>query len=254
MTSSVKLSFNSADMEVDPTLYRSIIGSLLYLTTSRPNITFSVGVYAHFQAAPKEFHMMTAKRIIWYVNGTFDYRIWYSRHSNDCLAGYLDANWAGCVNDRKSTSEGCFYLVKNLVSWMSKKQNSLCQLLKRSILQRVVVVLDYCGWIIFFMIMEFLKTLCAYFMTIRMPSIYPRIQSNTQSQSISKFNIISFETWWKRKLCVWSLSTPQIKRLTSSPNHLMVHDLNPFVRPSVSISSLDSLFLCDPHLIINAFM
>ena len=64
MTSSVKLSFNSVDMEVDPTLYRSIIGSLIYLTASRPNITFNVGVYAHFQAAPKESHMMTAKRII----------------------------------------------------------------------------------------------------------------------------------------------------------------------------------------------
>ena len=64
MTSSVKLSFDSSGVEVDPTLYRSIIGSLLYLTASRPNITFNVGVYAHFQAAPKESHMMTAKRII----------------------------------------------------------------------------------------------------------------------------------------------------------------------------------------------
>ena len=89
--------------------------------------------------------MTVVKRIIRYVNGTSDYGIWYSRDSNDCLAGYLNVDWAKCVDDRKSTSEGCFYLVKNLVSWMSKKQNSLCQLLKRSILQRVVVVLDYCG-------------------------------------------------------------------------------------------------------------
>ena len=254
MTSSIKLSFDSTGVEVDLTLYRSIIGSLLYLTASRSDIAFSVGVCAHFQAAPKESHMTAAKRIIWYVDGTFDYGIWYSRDSNDCLAGYLDADWARYVNDRKSTSRGCFYLVNNLVSWMSKKQNSLCQLLKRSILQRVVFVLNYCGWRIFFMIMEFLKTLCAYFVTIRVSSIYPRIQSNTQSKSISKFNIISFETWWKRRLCAWSLSTPQIKRLTSSLNQLMVHGLNPFIRPSVSVSSLDSLFLCDPHLIINAFM
>ena len=64
MTSSVKLSFDSTGVDVDPTLYRSIIGSLLYLTASRSNIAFSVGVCVHFQAAPKESHMTAAKRII----------------------------------------------------------------------------------------------------------------------------------------------------------------------------------------------
>ena len=64
MTSSVKLSFDSTGVEVDPTLYRSIIGSLLYLTASRSDIAFSVGVCAHFQAAPKESHMTATKRII----------------------------------------------------------------------------------------------------------------------------------------------------------------------------------------------
>ena len=112
-------------MEVDPTLYRSIISSLLYLTTSRSDIAFSVGVCAHFQAAPKESHISAGKRIICYVNGTSDYGIWYSKDSNDCLVGYSDADWAGCVDDRKSTLEGCFYLGNNLVSWMSKKQNSV---------------------------------------------------------------------------------------------------------------------------------
>ena len=69
--------------------------------------------------------MTAVKRIIRYVNGTSDYGIWYSRDSNDCLAEYSDANWSGCVDDRKSTSGGCFYLLNNLVSWMSKKQNSM---------------------------------------------------------------------------------------------------------------------------------
>ena len=107
--------------EADPTLYISIIDSLLHLTASRLDISFSVRVCAHFQVAPKESHMTAVKRIIWYVNGTFDYGIWYPKDSNDCLASYLDANWAGCVDDRKSTSKGCFYLGNNLVSWMSKK-------------------------------------------------------------------------------------------------------------------------------------
>ena len=73
MSSLVKLSSNPASVEVDPTLYRSIIGSLLYLTASRPDIAYSVGVCACFQAAAKESHMTVVKRIICYVNGTSDY-------------------------------------------------------------------------------------------------------------------------------------------------------------------------------------
>ena len=70
-------------VELDPTLYRSMIGSLLYLIASRPDIAFSVGVCAQFQAAPKESHLTTVKRIIRYINSTFDYGIWYSRDSNE---------------------------------------------------------------------------------------------------------------------------------------------------------------------------
>ena len=69
--------------------------------------------------------MTTVKRIIHYINSTPKYGLWYSKDSNDCLVSYLDADWAGSVDDRKSTSGGCFYLRNNLVSWMSKKQNSV---------------------------------------------------------------------------------------------------------------------------------
>ncbi|XP_030945738.1 uncharacterized protein LOC115970217 [Quercus lobata] len=125
MSSSVKLSLDVANVEVDPTLYRSMINSLLYLTVSRPDIAFSIEVCARFQAAPKESHLTAVKRIIRYINGTSNYEIWYSRDSNECLASYLDANWSGCIDDRKNTLGGCFYLGNNLVSWMSKKQNSV---------------------------------------------------------------------------------------------------------------------------------
>ena len=69
--------------------------------------------------------MIVVKRIIRYTNGTSNYGIWYSRDSNECLAGYSDVDWAGCIDDRKSTLGGCFYLGNNLVSWMSKNQNSV---------------------------------------------------------------------------------------------------------------------------------
>ena len=116
MSSSTKLNVDSSGVEVSSTLYRSITGSLLYLTASRPNIAFSVGVCARYQAASKESHLTMVKRIIRYVNGTPDYGLWYSKDSNACLVGYSDANWAGSVDDRKSTSGGCFYLGNNLVS------------------------------------------------------------------------------------------------------------------------------------------
>ena len=123
MSSLAKLSLDAANVDVDPTLYRSMISSLLYLIASRPDIAFSVGVCAWFQATPKESHLTVVKRIIRYINGTSDYGIWYSKDLNECLAGYSDTDWARCINDRKSTSGGCFYLGNNLVSWMSKKQN-----------------------------------------------------------------------------------------------------------------------------------
>ena len=66
--------------------------------------------------------MTVVKRIIRYVNGTSDYGIWYSRDLNDCLAGYSNVDWAECVDDRKSTSGGCFYLKNNLVPLISKKK------------------------------------------------------------------------------------------------------------------------------------
>ena len=122
---STKLNVDSSKVEVSLTLYRSIIRSLLYLTANRLDIAFSGGVCARYQAAPKESHLTAVKRIIRHINGTLDYGFGYSKDSNACLAGYSDANWAGSGDDRKSTSEGCFYLGNNLVSWMSKKQNSV---------------------------------------------------------------------------------------------------------------------------------
>ena len=67
--------------------------------------------------------MIALKRIIKYVKTTADFGVWYSKDTNDVLAGYSDADWAGNADDRKSTSGGCFYVDNNLISWMSKKQN-----------------------------------------------------------------------------------------------------------------------------------
>ncbi|KAK2436692.1 secreted RxLR effector protein [Trifolium repens] len=104
-------------------VYRSMIGNLLYLTASRPDITFAVGVCARYQSEPKVSHLNQVKRILKYVNGTCDYGMMYSHCEDSKLSGYCDADWAGSADDRKSTSGGCFFLGSNLISWFSKKQN-----------------------------------------------------------------------------------------------------------------------------------
>ncbi|MCH79438.1 gag-pol polyprotein [Trifolium medium] len=119
----LKLTKDEQGTSVDQSMYRSMIGSLLYLTTSRPDITFVVGVCAKYQAEPKMSHLTQVKRILKYVNGTCNYGILYSHGEDSTLKGYCDADWAGSADDRKSTSGGCFFLGNNLISWFSKKHN-----------------------------------------------------------------------------------------------------------------------------------
>ena len=123
MSPNVKLTVDLLGKSVDTSLYRSMIGSLLYLIASRPNISYSVGVCTRYQANPKESHMIALKRIIKYVKTTADFGVWYSKDTNDVLARYSNADWARNADDGNSTSGGCFYVGNNLVSWMSKKQN-----------------------------------------------------------------------------------------------------------------------------------
>ena len=125
MSPNVKLTVDFFSNSVDPSLHKSMIGGLLYLTASRPDISYSVRVCAKYQVNPKELHMIALKRIIQHVKTTAEFGVWYSKDTSDVLAGYSDANWAGNADDRKSTSGGCFYVGNNLVSWMSKKQNSI---------------------------------------------------------------------------------------------------------------------------------
>ncbi|XP_070020612.1 secreted RxLR effector protein 161-like [Nicotiana sylvestris] len=85
-------------------MYWGMIGSLLYLTTSRPNIVFSVGLCAKFQENPKKSHLIAVKRILRYLKGTTDLCLWYPKDSNFNLVGYADADYTRFLMDRKSTS------------------------------------------------------------------------------------------------------------------------------------------------------
>nr|XP_016491599.1 PREDICTED: uncharacterized mitochondrial protein AtMg00810-like [Nicotiana tabacum] len=106
-------------------MYRGIIGSLLYLTTSRPDNIFSVGLCARFQSNPKESHLKAAKRILRYLKGTQDLVLYYFSGDNFDLIGYVDAEYAGYLVDRKSTSGMAYFLGSCLISWGTRKQNSV---------------------------------------------------------------------------------------------------------------------------------
>ena len=116
MSPNVKLIIDLLGKSVDSSIYRSMIGSLLYLTVSRPDISYNVGVCARYQVNPKESHVIALKRIIKYVKTTVDFGVWYNKDTNEVLAGYSDSDWAWNVNDKRSTSRGCFYMGNNLVS------------------------------------------------------------------------------------------------------------------------------------------
>jgi hypothetical protein len=125
MPSNGHLDLDEGGKQVDLTLYHSMIGSLLYLIASRPDIMFSVCMCARFQANPKEAHLVSVKRILGYLKHTPSIGLWYSKGASFQLIGYSDSDYAGCKIDRKSTSGGCHMLGRSLVSWTSKKQNSV---------------------------------------------------------------------------------------------------------------------------------
>jgi hypothetical protein len=120
-----KLSKDDISLDVDQRTYRSMIGSLLYITTSRPDIMQVVGMVGRFQYAPKQSHLVAVKRIFKYLKGTMTYGLWYPRNQNFQLTAYSDADWANCVDERKSTSGGAFFLGDSLFAWISKNQGSI---------------------------------------------------------------------------------------------------------------------------------
>jgi hypothetical protein len=119
------LDLNKGGKSVDQKAYRSMIGSLLYLCASRPDIMLSVCMCARFQSDPKECHLVAVKRILRYLVSTPCFGIYYPKGSTFDLIRYSDSNYAGCKVDRKSTSGTCQFLGRSLVSWSSKKQTSV---------------------------------------------------------------------------------------------------------------------------------
>lgn len=125
MVTKCKMNKDDETASTNQTLYRST-GSLLYVTTSKPNIVQVVGMVARFQTTPKETHVKAVKRIFKYLKTTMEFDLWYPKCNNLNLTAYTNADWVKSVDDQKAhTSGGVFFLSDSLVSWLSKKKDSI---------------------------------------------------------------------------------------------------------------------------------
>ncbi|GJU81220.1 retrovirus-related pol polyprotein from transposon TNT 1-94 [Tanacetum coccineum] len=122
MVEKSKLDEDLQGKPVDATLYRGMIGSLMYLTSSRPDLIYAVCLCARYQAKPTKKHLNAVKRIFRYLKGTINMGLWYSKDTGMSLTAYADADHAGCQDTRRSTSGSAQFLGDKLVSWSSKKQ------------------------------------------------------------------------------------------------------------------------------------
>ncbi|GJY69908.1 retrovirus-related pol polyprotein from transposon TNT 1-94 [Tanacetum coccineum] len=124
MVEKSKLDEDKEGKAVDPSHYRGMIGTLLYLTASRPDLQFAICMCARYQARPTEKHLNAVKRIFRYLKGTVHRGLWYPKDSSFALTAFADADHAGCQDTRRSTSGSIQLLGDRLVSWSSKRQKS----------------------------------------------------------------------------------------------------------------------------------
>jgi hypothetical protein len=125
MEAKLKLLVDTSSDLIDATLYRQIIGSLMYLTNTRPDICFAVNTLSQFLVEPRHVHLVAEKHVMRYLKGTMDYGLSYDEDHDFTLSGYTDADWVGSVVDKKNTSGCCFSLGSAMISWQSRKQSSI---------------------------------------------------------------------------------------------------------------------------------
>ena len=118
----LKLIRDHEGKKVDSTLYTQIVGSLMYLTATRPDIMYSVSLISRYMENPTKMHLLAAKRIFRYLKGTMEFGLFFKKGEKSDLIGFTDSDYAGDQDDRRSTSGFVFMLDSGAVSWSSKKQ------------------------------------------------------------------------------------------------------------------------------------
>ena len=121
----IKLRSDDGTKEVNGTLYRQLVGSLNYLTTTRLDIAYAVNILSQFMAKPHESHWIAAKRVLRYLKGTINFGIEYTNACNVELTGHSDSHWARNPDNRKSTNGYTFNIGSGAISWSSKKHATI---------------------------------------------------------------------------------------------------------------------------------
>lgn len=111
----------------DPSLYRSLVGALQYLTITRPDLSYVINHVSQFLHSPTNDHFDAVKRILWYVKGTIHLGLSFTHRPDLSVLGYSDADWARCIDTRRSTYGYSIFLGGNLVSWSAKKQPTVAR-------------------------------------------------------------------------------------------------------------------------------
>ena len=125
MTTNLKLFGDIASGKIDATVYKQMIGSLMYLMNTRSDICFAVNTLSQYMVDPRQVHLVAAKHVLRYLKGMIDYGLRYAGDCNFDLVGYMDSDWAGSVPDQKSTSGCRFSLGSTVIGWRSQKQMSV---------------------------------------------------------------------------------------------------------------------------------
>lgn len=125
MDSALSLHQDSIEPLADPLSYRRLVGRLLYLTSTRPDITFATQQLSQFMGNPTQMHLRAAMRVLHYLKSSPGTGLTFRRDSPIQILGFSDADWATCVDSRRSVTGYCFFLGNSLISWKTKKQNTV---------------------------------------------------------------------------------------------------------------------------------
>ncbi|XP_019057634.1 PREDICTED: uncharacterized protein LOC109116512 [Tarenaya hassleriana] len=125
MEAKLKLSQDAGELLADPTSYRKLIGKLIYLSVTRPDISFPVTKLSQYMAQPRDTHFQAALRVLKYLKNAPGQGLYYSSQNDLSLTAYSDADWGACPDSRKSVTGFCVFLGNSLVSWKSKKQSTV---------------------------------------------------------------------------------------------------------------------------------
>ncbi|XP_040996209.1 uncharacterized mitochondrial protein AtMg00810-like [Juglans microcarpa x Juglans regia] len=151
MEPNIKLAKDDDELFHDPALYRRLVGKLIYLTNTRPDLNYSVNLLSQFMATPRVPHYNAILKVLRYVKATPGQGLYFPASSKLELVAYSDANWGNCPDTRRSTTGFCVLLGQSLISWKSKKQSTISRSSAESEYQAMVAVSCELTWLRYFL-------------------------------------------------------------------------------------------------------